>query len=54
MEKEFTMIPQNVALVHTKNRTIKTKIPVPEAVEVLSEMQVRASFHEWPAARYLG
>lgn len=36
---KFTMEPQTVAEVHTKNRTIQTQIPVPEAVTILEEMR---------------
>lgn len=35
----FTLEPQNVAKVNTKNRTIGTQIPAPEAVEILKEMR---------------
>ena len=35
----FTMVPQDVAKVETKNRSIVTAIPAPGAVEIISEMR---------------
>lgn len=39
MTKVFTLEPQDVPTLETKHRTIKTKIPVPEAVEIIKEMR---------------
>jgi 4-aminobutyrate aminotransferase/(S)-3-amino-2-methylpropionate transaminase len=39
MSKIFNLEPQNVPPVASKNRTIKTLIPVPEAVEIIKEMR---------------
>lgn len=39
MSKKFTLEPQQVPTVETKNRVIKTPIPAPEAVEIIKEMR---------------
>lgn len=35
----FIQIPQKVPFVHTKYRTIKTKIPVPESISILEDLE---------------
>lgn len=39
MAKKFSLEPQEVTRIETKNRVIKTMMPVPEAVEILNEMR---------------
>lgn len=39
MKSLFTLEPHDVLAVETKNRIIKTQIPVPEAVEIIKEMR---------------
>lgn len=39
MSKNFSLEPKKVPTVETKNRVIKTPIPVPEAVEIINEMR---------------
>lgn len=35
----FTRVPQKVPFVHTKYRTIKTKIPAPESISILRDLE---------------
>ena len=39
MARSFDFIPKDVKKVETKNRRIVTKIPVPESLEIIEELQ---------------